>query len=73
MFDILYRLTGARREHDAYQQHMAVLQAQADCARREFEENRHAYYATDPSIIDVEARVVEDMPALPAPKAGVAP
>lgn len=73
MFDFFYWITDSRAEQKEYEQHIAALQAQANCARREFEEQRHAYYTKYSFIIDVEARIIDDIPKLPAPEGGDAP
>jgi hypothetical protein len=60
-------------EHEATRQRIAVLEADMERHRREFEEQRRAHAAADPAIIDVDARVIQDAPALPAPEGMEAP
>jgi hypothetical protein len=60
-------------EHEATRQRIAVIEADMERQRRAFEEQCRAHAAADPGIIDVEARVVEDVPALPAPEGTEAP
>ncbi|WP_440966135.1 hypothetical protein ACL58G_07830 [Massilia sp. GER05] len=60
-------------EHEATRQRIAVLEADMERHRREYEEQLRAHAAADPAIIDVEAREVDDVPALPAPEGTEAP
>jgi hypothetical protein len=52
---------------------VAMAQAIASAHRQVQEDQRRAYAAADPDVIDVEARVIDDMPALPAPTNGDQP
>jgi hypothetical protein len=60
-------------ENDVTRQRIAALEAHIECQRRAYEEELRARAAADPAIIDVEARVVDDVPALPAPAEGDTP
>ena len=62
---------------------MGLAQMLADTRRRQLEAaamaarmhcpTRYSDMAADPDVIDVDARVVEDVPALPAPAEGEKP
>jgi len=60
-------------EHEATRQRIAVLEADMARQRRAYEEQLRAHATADPAVIDVEARVVDDVRALPAPEGTEAP
>lgn len=80
MVDALLWLMGHTYESQMSYRQKAIFDAQVDAQKRACEEHQRAFeemqranQAADPLIIDVEARIVDDVPSLPAPEDGGVP